>query len=40
MHYLNKDLTKTLKESEINYLVWLRIKEASLHGNQRLFYPF
>lgn len=27
MHYLNKELTKILKPTEIDYLVWLRIKE-------------
>ena len=34
MHYLNKELTKTLglKEFEVDYLVWLRIKEAHIQG--------
>jgi len=37
MHYLNKNLTKTLglKESEVDYLVWLRIKEET-HGFKKL----
>jgi len=39
MYYLNKKLTKQLglKESEVDYLVWLRIKEE-LHGNLRVHY--
>jgi len=38
MYYLSNKLTKQLglKEFEVDYLVWLRMKEASIHGFKNL----